>query len=149
MYKFKNKLLFDDINCSNVTRCTTRCYSLESAKSLAWRAYMFGVLVCLLCLRAGVLVMVKCFIFLRVCILGVLLCLICITLQYLNLKILTAKNLCALLSWTYFLFTFWYQLIKLFETNLREAGKSIDISYSCSCSKAISIFYNLYIHLLH
>ena len=114
-----------------------------------WRAYVFGVLAYLVCLRACVLVMMKCFIFLRVCILGVLFCLICFTFQYLNLKILTAKNLCALLSWTYFLFTFWYQLIKLFETNLREAGKSIDISYSCSCSKAISIFYNLYIRLLH
>ena len=107
------------------------------------RAYVLA------CLRAYVLVMMKCFIFLRVCVLGVLFCLICFTFQYLNLKILSAKNLCALLSWTYFLFTFWYQLIKLFETNLREAGKSIDISYSCSCSKAISIFYNLYIHLLH
>ena len=32
----------------------------------------------------------------------------------------------ALLSWTYFLFTFWYQPIKLNETNLRVAGKSID-----------------------
>ena len=41
------------------------------------------------------------------------------------------------------------KLIKLFETNLREAGRSIDISYSYSCSKAISFFSNLYIHLLH
>ena len=75
------------------------------------------VLTCLACLRAWcacvctcVLVMMKCFIFLRVCVLGVLFCLICFTFQYLNLKILTAKKLCALLSWTYFLFTFWYQL---------------------------------------
>ena len=112
----------------------------------AWRAY---VLPCLVCLRACVVVMMKCFIFLRVCVLDVLVFLICFTFQYLNLKNLTAKNFCAFLSWTYFLFTFWYQLIKLFETNLRKAGKLIDIWYSCSCSKVKSIFYNLYIHLLH
>ena len=112
----------------------------------AWRACM---LACLVCLQACVLVMIKCFIFLRVCILGVLFCLTCFTFQHLNLKILTAKNFCALLSWTYFFFTFWYQIIKLFKVNLREAGKSIDISYTCSYSKAISIFYDLYIHLLH
>ena len=126
----------------------------------AWRASVLGALTCsrayrtyvlevLACLRECVLVLMKCFIFLGLCVLGVLFCLICLTFQYLNLKILTAKNLCALLSWTYFLFTFWYQLIKLFETNSRVAGKSIDISNSYSCSKAISIFYNLYIHLLH
>ena len=107
------------------------------------------VLACLACLHACVLVVMKYFIFLRVFVLGVIFCFICFTFQYLNLKILTAKNLCALLSWTYFLFTFWYQLIKLFETNLKEAGKSIDTSYRCICSKAVSICYNLYIHLLH
>ena len=127
-----------------------RAYVLTCLACLrAWRAYVFGVLACLVCLRACVLAMMKCFIFLRVCILGVLFCLICFTFQHLNLKILTAKNLCVLLSWTYFLFKFWYQLIKLSETNLGEAGKPIDMSYSCSCSKAISVFYNLYIHLLH
>ena len=109
-------------------------------------AYMHGVLACV---RACVLVTMKCFIFLRVCALGVLFCLIYFTFQDLNLKILRAKKLCTLSSWTYFLFIFWYQLIKLYETNLRVAEKSIDISYSYSCSKAISIFYNLYIHLLH
>ena len=73
----------------------------------AWRAYVFGVLAYLVCLRACVLVTMKCFIFLPVCMLGVLFCLNCFIFQYLHLKILTAKNLCALLSWTYFLFTFW------------------------------------------
>ena len=73
------------------------------------RAYVLGVLLCLACLRAYVLtclraccacvlVMIKFFIFLRVCVLGVLFCLICFTFQYLNLKILTAKKLCALLT---------------------------------------------------
>ena len=144
---------------------------MDSAKSRAWRAlrvyvlecsrawrvcvlsclacFRASVLPCSACLRACVLVIMKLFIFLRFWVVGVLFCLICFTFQYLNLKILTVKNFYALLSRTYFLFTCWYQLIKLFETNLREAGKSIDISYSCSCSKAISIFYNLYIHLLH
>ena len=119
----------------------------------AWHAYVLSVLACLrawcVCVRASELVMMKCFIFFRVCVLGVLFCLFYFTFQYLNLKILTAKNSCALLSWTYFLFTFWYQLVKVCETKLREAGKLIDISYSYSCSKLISIFYNLYIHLLH
>ena len=124
------------------------CASVLGALTCS-RAYRTYVLEVLACLRACVLVLMKCFIFLGLCVLGVLFCLICLTFQYLNLKILTAKNLCALLSWTYFLFTFWYQLIKLFETNSRVAGKSIDISNSYSCSKAISIFYNLYIHLLH
>ena len=73
------------------------------------RAYMLGVLLCLACLRAYmltclraccacVLVMMKFFIFLRVFVLRVLFCLICFTFQYLNLKILTAKKLCALLT---------------------------------------------------
>ena len=91
----------------------------------AWHAHMFAcfsawrvyVLTCLACLRAWrtymctcMLVMMKCSIFLHVCVLGVLFCRICFTFQHLNLKILTAKKLCALLSWTYFLFTFQYQL---------------------------------------
>ena len=129
-----------------------RAYVLGVLSVLAYiRAccLVFCFLACLVCLRACVPVMMKYFIFLRVCVLGVIFCLICFTFQYLNLKILTAKSLYALLSWTYFLFTFWYQLTKLFETNLREAGKSIDISYCCSCSRAISIFYNLYTHILH
>ena len=95
----------------------------------AWRVYVLSVLACLRawcsCVRACVLVTMKCFIFLRVCVLGVPFCLICFTFQYIHLKIRRAKNVCALLSWTNFLFTFWYQLIKLYETNLREAGKSI------------------------
>ena len=93
----------------------------------AWRVYVISMLACLRAWCAFVLVTMKCFIFLRVCALGVLFCLICFTFQYLNLKILRAKKLCALLSWTYFLFTFWYQLIKLYETNLRVAGKSINV----------------------
>ena len=96
----------------------------------AWRAYVLSVHACLrawctcaracvrACVRACTLVLMKCFIFLHVWVLGVLFCLN--TFQYLNLKILTAKNLCDLLSWTYFLFTFWYQLLKLFETNFNE-----------------------------
>ena len=81
----------------------------KSAKSRAWRAcvltclaclrdYALACLACLRTWRVCVLVLMKCFIFLRVCVLSVLFCLICFTFQYLNLKILTAKNLCALLS---------------------------------------------------
>ena len=123
----------------------------------AWRTCVLGVFTCLVCLRAYVLgvrasllrwnvLFSYMFVHLVFC---VLFCHICLTFQYLNLKILRASKLCALSSWTYFLFIFWYQLIKLFETNLRVAEKSIDISYSYSCSKAISVFYNLYIRLLH
>ena len=125
------------------------------------RAYVLSVLGMLMCLRAYVLGVFACvcawllqwnvlfsYVFAHL-VFGALFCLICFTFKNLNLKILRANKLCALLSWTYFLFIFWYQLIKLHETNLRVAEKSIDISYSYSCSKAISIFYNLYIHLLH
>ena len=138
--------------------CVLMCLRAYVLSCLAYLlAYVLGVLACLrayvlpclVYLCAFWLVMMKCSIFSRVCVLGVLFCLIYYIFQYLNLKILTAKNLCAFLSWTYFLFLFWYQLIKLFETNLREEGKSIHISYSCSCFKVISIFYNLHTHILH
>ena len=60
------------------------------------RAY---VLTCLLaCVFTHVLVMMKYFIFLPVCVLGVGFCLIYFTFQYLNLNILTTKKLCALLT---------------------------------------------------
>ena len=94
---------------------------MESPKLRAWRArvlgvltclraHVLGVLTCLACLRAyvlgvltclrawcacvckGMLVMMKFFIFLRVCVLGVLFCLISFAFQYFNLKILTVKN---------------------------------------------------------
>ena len=79
---------------------------LRACVLLCLHAY---VLTCLVCLRACMLLIMKCFIFLRVCVLGVytlgvLFCLISFTVWYLNLKIPAAKNLCALLSWTYFLF---------------------------------------------
>ena len=111
------------------------------------------VLKCLVCLRAGMLVMMKCFIFLRVCVLGlytlgVIFCLISFTFQYINLKTCSEKFVC-FVKLNIFLIYKTIKLIKLFETNLREAEKSIDISYSCSCSKAISIFDNFYIHPLH
>ena len=136
------------------------------ACSSAWR-------VCVLtCLRACVLGVLAC---LRACVLGVLtcvyacydemfyflmclrtwcihtwcdLCLISFTFQYINLKTCSEKFVC-FVKLNIFLIYKTTKLIKLFETNFREAEKSIDISYSCSCSKAISIFYNLYIHLLH
>ena len=105
-------------------------------------------------LRAHLLCMLRCLRVWRVCVLTCLVCLrVCVLACYDEMfYFLTCLRtwcafLCALLSWTYSLFTFWYQLIKLYETNLRAAGKSIDISYSYSCSIAISIFYNLYIHL--
>ena len=112
----------------SVLACFACLHAYVLACLVRLRAYMLGVLVCS-----------------RVCLFGMLFCLFCFTFQCLNLKILTAKTLCALLIWTYFLFTFWYQIIKLFETSLKEAGKSMNILYSCNCSKAISIFYNLYI----
>ena len=135
--------------------------ALRASVLACLRAWPDCALTCLACLRAYVLGVIACvrasflrwnvlfsyvFAYLVFC---VLFCHICFTFQYLNLKILRANKLCALLSWIYFLFIFWYQLIKLYETNLRVAEKSVDISYSCSCSKAISIFYNSYIRLLH
>ena len=63
-------------------------------KLVCLRAYVLPMLVCLC---AWVLVMMKCFIFLRVCVLGALFCLIYFTSQYFNLKILTAK-ICVLCS---------------------------------------------------
>ena len=151
-----------ELTCLACLACIRACRTCVLPCFCPWRACVLGmfnclrawracVLTCLLCLRACVVITMKCFIFLRVCALDVwcAFCLICFTFQYLNLKILRTNKLCSLLSWTYFLFIFWYQLIKLYETNLRVAEKSIDISYSYSCSKAISIFYNLYIHLLH
>ena len=66
----------------------SRAYVLACLRAL--RACVLTCLVCLrecvrACVRACVLVMMKCFIFLRVCVLGVLFCLICFTFQYLNL----------------------------------------------------------------
>ena len=79
------------------------------ACSRAWCVCVLGMLACLVCLRIACLRICygEIFIFLRVCVLSVIFCLICFTFQYFNLKILTAKNLCALLSWTCFFFTFW------------------------------------------
>ena len=102
-----------------------RAYVLGVFKCL--RADVFGCLrVCLLtslaCLRVNVVTYLVCLrVYVRACYdkmcsfltclrVGVLFCLICFTFQYLNLKILTAKNLCALLSWRYFLLTLWSQL---------------------------------------
>ena len=107
-----------------VFTCSRVCVLTCLARFCACVLDILGVLTCLVgmcaCVRACALVMMKCFIFLRVCVLGVLFCLIYFTSQYLDLKILTAKNLCALLSWTYLLFKFWYQLVKPFETNFNE-----------------------------
>ena len=137
--------------------------------STCLRAQVLGVFACL---RACVLACLAC---LRACVLGVLtcvyacydemfyflmclrtwcihtwcdLCLISFTFQYINLKTCSEKFVC-FVKLNIFLIYKTIKLIKLFETNFREAEKSIDISYSCSCSKAISIFYNLYIHILH
>ena len=128
-----------------------RVYVLACSRSLhasvltclrAWRVYVLSMLTCLVCLRAWLLRWNVLFSY----VFAHLVCFFVLFALHFNTWIL---RLCALLSWTYFLFTFWYQLIKLFETNSRIAGKSIDISNSYGCSKAISIFYNLYIHLLH
>ena len=87
------------------------------------RASVLGVLTCLACLLAcvlGVLAGVRaCLLWWNVLFSYVFVYLVCffvLSALYFSiqiLKILTAKNLCAWLSWTYFLFTFWYQLIKL------------------------------------
>ena len=110
------------------------------------RAYMHGVLACV---RACVVVTMKCFIFLGVCGLGVgcafLSYLLCISI--LKFKNSWSKQIVCFVKLNTFLI---YILIPTYKgTNLRVAEKSIDISYSYSCSKAISIFYNLYIRLLH
>ena len=73
-------------------------YVLKCLHAYVLKCLRALVLACLVCLHACVLVVMKYFIFLRVFVLGVIFCFICFTFQYLNLKILTAKNLCALLS---------------------------------------------------
>ena len=131
------------------------------------RAYVLGVLVCLhasvlsvlsclaclcaqhACVLTCVVVTMKCFIFLGVCGLGVgcafLSYLLCISI--LKFKNSWSKQIVCFVKLNTFLI---YILIPTYKgTNLRVAEKSIDISYSYSCSKAISIFYNLYIRLLH
>ena len=85
----------------------------------AWRAYVFAclrtwrvyVLTCLVCLRVYVRACYDEMFYFLTC-----LCtwrvsssyLLCISI--LKFKNYHSKKLCALLSWTYFLFTFWYQL---------------------------------------
>ena len=110
---------------------------------------VLGVLMCLACLHAWCACECACLLWRNVLfsyVFAYLVCffvlLTCFTFQYLNLKILTAKNLCALLSWTHFLFTFWYQVIKLFETNLREAGK-----WKLAISAGVIISYRVVIDL--
>ena len=85
-------------------------------------AYVLGVFTCLVCLRACVLTCLVCLrVYVRACydemfyfltclctwraFLSYLLCIL-----ILKFKNSHSKKLCALLSWTYFLFTFWYQL---------------------------------------
>ena len=82
-----------------------RAYELTCLASL--RAYVLGELACVRAwlLRWNVLFS---YVFLHL-VFGVLFCLICFTFQYLNLKILRANKLCALLSWTYFLFIYVYK----------------------------------------
>ena len=93
--------------------------------------HVLGVLACVASLACFVLGVRACLLWWNV-LCSYVFAYLCAFLSYLlyisilKFKILTAKNLCAL-NWTYFLFIFWYQLIKLFETNLREAGKSINI----------------------
>ena len=92
------------------------------------RAYVLGVLTCL---RACVLTCLVCLcLWGRACYNEMLFFLTCLRtwcafLSYLlYISILKFKNshskkkLCVLLSWIYFLFTFWYQLIPTFDTNL-------------------------------
>ena len=109
--KKKTSLLYRVLGVLTCSRALCVCVL---ACSRAWRAC---VLTCLACLCAYVLGVFAC---VRACllcwnvlfsyVLAVLFCLIYFTFQYSNLKILTAKKLCVLLSWRYFLFTFWYQL---------------------------------------
>ena len=90
--------------------CLRACMLTCLACLVCLCAYVLSVFACLrawrACVRACMLVMMKCFIFLHVCVLRALFCLICFTFQYLNLKIVTVKNLRTLFSCTYFLFTF-------------------------------------------
>ena len=83
------------------------------------RACVLGVLACLACLRACVLTCLR--VSVRACYNEMsyfltCLCTWCSFLSYLlcistlKFKNSHSKKLCALLSWTYFLFTFWYQL---------------------------------------
>ena len=89
----------------------------------AWRAYVLPRLACSrACVRVYVLVMMKCFIFLRVCVLCVLFFSYLLYISILKFKNSYNKKLVCFVNWTY-LVTFWYKLIKLFELNLRVAVK--------------------------
>ena len=158
---------FDIIISSQLNRVLGVFACLRACVFTCLRACVFGLLTCLrafvlTCLRAYVLGVLTCvhasynemFYFLT-CLRTWCIYTWCAFLSYfLYSLILKFKNSCSekfvcFVKLNIFLIYKAIKLIKLFETNLREAGKSIDISYSCSCSKAISIFYNLYIHLLH
>ena len=97
-----------------------RTYVLAcSAYLRAWRAYVLAclrawrvyLLTCLACLRVSLRACYNEMFYFLTC-----LCTWCSFLSYLlcistlKFKNSHSKKLCALLSWTYFLFTFWYQL---------------------------------------
>ena len=110
---------------------TLRVYVLACLSCLrAWRAYVLMFLrAWCACVCTCVLVMMKCFIFLRVCILGVLFCLFCFTFQYLNLKIFTVKKIVRFVKLNIFLFIFWYHLIYLFVTLIHFCPQKKNLSF--------------------
>ena len=89
-----------------------RAYMLSVLSCLrAWRAWRACVLTCLVCLCVYVRACYDEMFYFLTCLCtwrAFLSCLLCILI--LKFKNSHSKKLCALLSWTYFLFTFWYQL---------------------------------------
>ena len=129
--KKKTSLLYRVLGVLTCSRALCVCVL---ACSRAWRAYvlaclrdyLLGVLMCLrawcVCVCACVLVMMKCFIFLRTC--------------------------CAFLSYLLYIST-----LKFKNSHSKKivcfVKLKIFLIYILIPTKAISIFYSLYIHLLH
>ena len=122
------------------------------------RTCMLGVLMCLACLRAYVLTCLAC---LRVCMLMclaclcayVLTCLVCLCV-YMPACYDKMFFLTCLLTWCAFLsYLLCISILKFKNSHSKKivcfVKLNIFLIYILIPTKAISIFYNLYIHLLH
>ena len=112
----------------------------------AWRAWCAWWACLLACFHAWRACLCACLLWWNVLfsyVSAYLVCFFCVTCFTFKSKNSYSKKFVCFVKLNIFLFTFWYQLVKQFEINLREVGKPIDISYSRSCSKAISIFNSL------
>ena len=120
----------------------------ESVKSRAWRAC---VLACFACLLACVFTCLAC---LRAYVLGVLTCLVCLRVYMRASYDEMFYFLTCLRTWCAFLSYLLYISILKFKNPFSKiivcfVRLKIFLIYILIPTKAISIFYNLYIHLLH